>query len=219
MELNLVKVTYDELGPAARCILDLKKAPFFFLWFRGDVLMNKGMGDLQKVAEAIRNMWKRESIISDADSDEMDLAYGIIRDHAGETAAEQAFAAWRKAAEIARNKRGEAAASKWYQEVYQKLDYDKQALIEDCGGYDNHFLMGLTNAYHAARDANKAAYDFRGESASRAIFACGFLKGQEASAPLTGNAVKDDIIKNIHKLNDEYAGLVARFMHNLLANA
>ena len=64
MELKLIKITAAELSSGARCILALKNKPFFFIWYHGEILMNKDMKGSRKTVDALREMWQYDRMIS-----------------------------------------------------------------------------------------------------------------------------------------------------------
>lgn len=63
MELNLVKVTFDQLDSAARCVLALKEQPFFFIRMQNTLYMNKDMKGIRKITAAVETMWKYDCIL------------------------------------------------------------------------------------------------------------------------------------------------------------
>ena len=176
MELNLVKITSDELDSGARCVLALKNEPFFFLWYQGKILMNREMKSIRKITEAVRTMWKYVL----CDDAAFDSAYNTIKESAGDKAAYQAFRAWHTAVEEFRRKRGKAKAHSWYTDIYQKLDENTWNLV-CASGYDDDFLLGLLDAYYAARKGNETACKVRNESHTRAVFAYAFMGGMDAA--------------------------------------
>lgn len=180
MELKLKKIVTAELDSGARCILALKNKPFFFLWYHGEVLMNKGMKGTRKTVAALREMWKYDRL-GDLPSDEaMDRWYDAIVEASGQEAAHQAWEAWRKCAEISLEKKGKAAASKWYTDVYQQIDEKTWDTMYE-HGYNKEFLSGLIDAYYDARKGQEKHFDWMGETQSKTIFAYGFLMGMEAA--------------------------------------
>ena len=181
MELKLKKTTTDELCIAARLILGLRHKPFFFLWYRGEVLMRKGMKGAVKTAAALREMWKYDRMSDIADDEAMDRLYNTIAEASGDEAARQAWDAWRKCVEDTRKKKADAAASKWYKEVYQQIPENTWDTMYE-NGYDDHFILGLQRAYYAAREGNEQRFNWMGESHSKTVFAYAFLKGLEAAA-------------------------------------
>ena len=184
MELKLKKITAAELDSGARCILALKNKPFFFLWYQGEVLMNKGMKGTRKTIAALREMWQYDRMGDVADDEAMDRWYNTIVEASGHEAACQAWDAWHKCAEISRQQKGKAAAAKWYKEVYQQIDEKTWDTMYD-HGYDNDFLMGLIDAYYDARKGNEQHFNWMGETHTRTTFAYGFLMGMEAAAAKT----------------------------------
>lgn len=181
MELKLKKVTIDELGGDMRMLLGLSGKPFFFLWYRGEVFMKKGMKGASKTAAALREMWGYERLGDDASNEVMDRLYDTIAEASGAEAAKQAWDAWYKCVKEVRRKKGDAAASKWYAEVYQQIPLeDWDTMYEN--GYDDDFLLGLQRAFYDAREGNEQQFNWRGESHTRTVFAYAFLKGMEAAA-------------------------------------
>lgn len=176
MELKLVTITSDQLDSAARCILALKNEPFFFLWYQGKVLMNREMKDSRRITEAVRTMWK--CVLCDDPA--FDAAYNTIKKSAGDKAAYQAFRAWHDAVEAFRRERGKAEAHGWYTDIYQKLDEDTWNLMY-ANGYNADFLLGLLDAYYAARKGNETAFKVCNESHARTVFAYAFMCGMEAA--------------------------------------
>lgn len=181
MELKLKKIAAADLDSGARMIMALKNKPFFFLWYHGEVLMNKGMKGSRKTVAVLREMWKYDCLGAIVDDESMDEWYNSIVEASGHEAAHQAWDAWHECAKISRQKKGKEAAEKWYKEVYQKIDEKTwDSMYEH--GYDKDFLMGLIDAYYDARKGQEKHFDWMGETQSRTIFAYGFLMGMEVAA-------------------------------------
>ncbi len=176
MELRLVKTASNELDSGARCILALENEPFFFLWYQGEVLMNRKMKGIRRITEAVRTMW--EYVLCDDPA--FDAAYATIEELAGDKAAYQAFRAWHDAVKEFRRERGKVEAQSWYTDTYQELNEDAWNLMY-ASGYDDDFLLGLLDAYYAARKGNEAALKARNESHERAVFAYAFMCGMNAA--------------------------------------
>lgn len=175
------KIAADELCSDVRIALSFCRKPFFFLWYHGEVLMNKGMEGASKTAAVLREMWKYDSMVDIADDETMDRLYETIAKASGDEAAKQAWDVWGKAAKDSRQKKGDAAASKWYKEVYQQLDDEMWEIMYD-HGCNKEFLSGLGNAYRDARKGNERVFDWLEESQYKTVFAYAFLMGMEASA-------------------------------------
>lgn len=186
MELKLKKIAASELDSGARMILASKNQPFFFLWYHGEILMNKQMKGIRKTTEALRVMWKYDFLDQSA-LDEGDAAYDVIKESSGDAAARQALAAWSKAAEISKREKGKAAAQKWYKEVYQELDEDTWDEIY-ANGYCSEFLLGIVDAYYNARQENEQLFKVQAQTSDRAIFVYGFLLGKQAAASASAAA-------------------------------
>lgn len=181
MELKLKKVTASELDGGAHMLLGLIHKPFFFLLYDGEVFMRKGMKGASKTTAAIREMWKYDSLGSDAANEEMGRLYDAIVEASGDEAARQAYDAWCKCAENSRTQKGKEAAAKWYKEVYQQIPENTWDTMDEYG-YDEYFLRGLSSAYRDTRKGNERHFDWMGESSDKAVFAYAFLKGLEAAA-------------------------------------
>lgn len=181
MELKLKKIATGDLDSGARCILALTNKPFFFLWYHGEVLMNKGMKGTRKTISALREMWKYDCLGAIEDGESMDEWYNSIVEASGREAARQAWEAWHECAKISRQEKSKEAAAKWYKEVYQEIDEKTwDAMYEH--GYDIDFLMGLIDAYYDARKGQEKHFNWRGETQSKTIFAYGFIMGMDAAA-------------------------------------
>ncbi len=176
MELKLVKTASNELDSGARCILALENEPFFFLWYQGEVLMNRKMKGIRRITEAVKTMW--EYVLCDDPA--FDAAYATIEELAGDKAAYQAFRAWHDAVKEFRRERGKAEAHSWYTGTYQELNEDAWSRMYD-NGYDDNFLLGIVKAYYAAREGDKTSFKIRNESSDRAIFAYAFMCGMNAA--------------------------------------
>lgn len=181
MDLKLKKIAAEDLNGDARCILALENKPFFFLWYYGEVLMNKKMKGIRKTTAALKEMWKYDRMSDIADDETMDRLYEAIAKASGDEAAKQAWDTWCKAAKDSRKKKGNAAASKWYKEVYQQIDEKTWDIMYGCG-CNEEFLYGLGNAYREARKGNERSFDWCGESEKQTVFAYAFLMGMEAAA-------------------------------------
>ena len=143
--------------------------------------MRKGMKGASKTAAALREMWKYDRMSDIADDEAMDRLYDTIAVASGAEAAKQAWDAWSKCVKEVRRKKGDAAASKWYTEVYQQIAEETWDTMYE-NGYDDDFILGLQRAFYDAREGNEQRFNWMGESHSKTVFAYAFLKGMEAAA-------------------------------------
>lgn len=184
MKLNLVKITPAELPSGARMVIALKEQPFAFLWYQGDVLMNRKMKGIRKLTAAMETMWRYDEMKSQEALDEADAAYDIIKQTAGDHAARQALDAWRIDAEASRKARAKAKALEWIQAGHDKIADDTWNVL-DTLGYDYGFLYtGLHDAYRTLHDKYPDRIGYRDylQNWAKAAFAYGFQMGQQAAS-------------------------------------
>lgn len=181
MKLNLVKTTPDELPRDASFCLALQKKPFTFLWFQGEVLMNRNMKGIRKLTAALETMWKSDRMTDDF-APEFDAAYEVITQMAGKDAAYQAWDAWRRDAEKSRKAKAKAAALEWIEAGNTDFDDDAWDLMHSLG-HDSDFIdTGLSDAYWEMRDKYPDSQYYKNNFRlwARAAFAYGFRMGQQA---------------------------------------
>lgn len=182
MQLNLVKTTYAELGSSARCVLALRNDPFFFVRIRDTLYMNKGIKGIRKITAALETMWKYDYMANDEIMAEVDTAYNVIVQTAGEKAADQAWKAWHDMAKESRIARAKADALNWIETVYEKLD-DPDWDEMYAAGYSHVFVEeGLWRAFSQLKDdhPDSQCYKDWSTSATNAAFVYGFMKGKAA---------------------------------------
>lgn len=190
MELNIVKTTRDGLDSGMRCVLALKNEPFFFILCRGVLYMNKGMKNTRKITEAVRTMWQYDLMENQEIMDEVDAAYGAVKQAAGEKAADQLWRAWSDAAKQSREDRAVKRARDFIDNTMARLsdqDWDEMA----DAGYDSTFVdTGLWRAYSDLNDENPDRLGYRNWSgnARTAAFVYGYIMGKAAAAKAEGGA-------------------------------
>lgn len=183
MELTIVKTTPAELTGDARIIVALSGKPFTFLGFRGKVLMNRNMKGIRKLTAALETMWKHDNMLTQEAMDEVDEAYDIIKQTAGDHAAHEAWDAWRRAAEESRKKKAKAAALAWIEAGSDDLDEHAWDVLYELG-YDRDFVdHGLHDAYSELHDQHRDRPRYRNylENWAHAAFIYGFQMGQRAA--------------------------------------
>ena len=182
MKLNIVKTTFAELDGGARCILALENAPFFFIRIRGVLYMNKSMKGIRKVMAAVTTMWKYDFMETQEIMDEVDAAYDIVRQTAGDRAASQLVKAWGEAAKESREARAVEKAREWITTTVEALtDEDWEEMT--AAGYDSTFVdHGLWRAYSDLHNENRdrPAYRDWSNNARRAAFIYGYYLGKAA---------------------------------------
>ena len=182
MELNLIKTTSAELPGGARCILALKNEPFFFIQFRGSLYMNKEIKGVSKITQAIATMWKYDFMENQEIMDEVDAAYDVIRQTAGELAARQMWNEWNGAAKESRKKKAVAKAREWIAATMENMTDEAWEEIY-AAGFDHDLVSdGFWRAYSDLSDENKGhpAYRDWSENARRAAFVYGFYIAKAA---------------------------------------
>ncbi len=147
MTLNLVKTTYADLDSTARCALDLRNKPFFFVRCQGILYMNQIMDTTEELVKAIETMWKYDCISNEEIEAEFGTAYTTITRIAGKEAARQAYGAWCEMAEESRQRRAKADALEWIVSRYEAMN-DAQWDELYAAGYSPAFVReGLWRAF------------------------------------------------------------------------
>ena len=184
MELNLIKTTSAELHSGARCILALKNEPFFFIRFRGSLYINKEMKGVRKITQAIATMWKYDFMETQEIMDEVDAAYDVIRQTAGELAARQLWNEWNGAAKESRKKKAVAKAREWIADTMENMT--DEAWDDICAaGYDSDLVSdGFWRAYSDLHNENKDHPKYRdwSDNARKAAFVYGYQLGMATAA-------------------------------------
>ena len=183
MELNMVKTTNEGLDSTARCVLALRNEPFYFVRCNGVLYMNKGMKQTRKITEAVRSMWQYDFMESQEIMDEVDAAYDVVRQAAGDKAARQLCKAWSEAADESRRRKAVQAATAWISDNLDNMtDEDWEELSG--AGYDSLFVQhGLFRAFSNLHDKHPDSPRYREyfENWAEAAFVYGYQIGMEAA--------------------------------------
>lgn len=183
MDLILKQMTPDEVPAGIRVILALRKQPFFFGLSNGTVYMNQDMENAPQIAAAVETMWKHGHMRTEAASDDIDAAYEIIRQAAGDCAARQAMVAWHEAARASRKAGAKERALAWIASGGSDLGDDADDILDPLG-YDYDMVnTGLHDAYYELhqKNPNHAGYQEYFKCWAHAAFAYGFRLGQQAA--------------------------------------
>lgn len=189
MTLNLVKTTCADLDRAARCALDLRNKPFFFIRCQGTLYMNQNLNAAAELADAIKTMWKYDCISNEEIEAEFDTAYTTIARIAGEEASRQAHSAWREMAEESRQRRAKAEALEWIASQYEAMDDARWDELH-AAGYSSDFVHeGLWRAFSQLEKQNPGNPRYRDWIANsiKAAAVYGFHLGMRFAA--AGKAV------------------------------
>ena len=183
MNLTLKQITPDEAPAGIRVLLALRKQPFFFGLSNGTVYMNQDMENAPQIAAAIETMWKHEHMRTDAAIDEIDAAYDIIKQAAGDCAVRQIWEAWQEAAQASRKAGAKERALAWIAAGGSDLGDDSDDILDPLG-YDYDLIeTGLHDAYYELHQQhpNHPGYRNYFNCWAHAAFAYGFRLGQQAA--------------------------------------
>lgn len=183
MELNMVKTTNEGLDSTARCVLALRNEPFYFVRCNGVLYMNKGMKQTRKITEAVRSMWQYDFMETQEIMDEVDAAYDVVRQAAGDKAARQLCKAWSEAADESRQRKAVQAATAWISDNLDNMtDEDWEELSG--AGYDALFVQhGLFRAFSNLHDKHPDSPHYREyfKNWAEAAFVYGYQLGKAAA--------------------------------------
>lgn len=183
MDLTLKQITPDEAPAGVRVILALRKQPFYFGLSNGTVYMNQEQENAPQIVAAIETMWKHDHMRTDAAIDEIDAAYDIIRQAAGDCAVRQIWEAWQEQAKESRRARAKEKALAWIAAGGSDLGDDSDDILDPLG-YDFDMIeTGLHDAYYELyqQNPNHPGYRHYFNCWAHAAFAYGFRLGQKAA--------------------------------------
>ena len=183
MKLIINQISPAEVPSAVRVLLTLRKQPFFFGLSNGTVYMNQDIKNAPQIVAAIETMWKHDHMMTDADIDEIDAAYEIIRQAVGDCAVRQIWAAWLEQAKESRRARAKEKALAWIAAGGPDLGDNSDDLLVPLG-YDYDLIeTGLHDAYYELHIQNPDHFRYREYSRcwAHAAFAYGFRLGQQAA--------------------------------------
>ena len=182
MELNMVKTTHECLDSGARCVLDLRNEPFFFIRCRGVLYMNKGLKNARRITDAVRIMWQYDFMENQEIVDEVDGAFDTVKQAAGDKAADQLWQAWHEAAKESRQRKAVQAATTWISDDLDNMTDDDWEELS-AAGYDSTFVQhGLFRAFCDLRDKNPDSLRYRDyfKNWAEAAFVYGYQLGKAA---------------------------------------
>ena len=190
MKLTLNQIRSDEAPAGVRVLLALRKQPFFFGLSNGTVYMNRDMENAPQIVAAIETMWKHDHMRTESAMDEIDAAYDIIRQAAGDCAVRQIWEAWQEQAKESRKARAKEKALAWIAAGNAELGDNSDDFLETLG-YDYDLIeTGLHDAYYelSVQNPNHPRYRHYFRCWAHAAFAYGFRLGQQAATTGEGAA-------------------------------
>lgn len=146
--------------------------------------MNKEIKGVSKITQAIATMWKYDFMENQEIMDEVDAAYDVIRQTAGELAARQLWNEWNGAAKESRKKKAVAKAREWIADIMENMT--DEAWDDICAaGYDSDLVSdGFWRAYSDLHNENKDHPKYRdwSDNARKAAFVYGYQLGMATAA-------------------------------------